>query len=169
MTQKTYPNITAVDDNDEVVGYLQLFPAIALGHRRRLAVVFVFDDNHNILVQRRGAHVLSPNLLDFSAGGHVNEGDDYRSTAQSELSEELGITNVPLTLVTPPFPTPGFYTAVYKTTISNDSKLNINHEEVAEVFWVTFEEFKRMVNDTPEHFTEPFLAIWAQVYDKMPL
>jgi isopentenyl-diphosphate Delta-isomerase len=167
MTEKIYPNITAVNEHDEVMGYFQLFDAIAKGHIRRIVAVFVFDEEGRLLIQRRAANVLSPNLLDFSAAGHVNEGDDYVSSAQSELFEELGIQDVHLELVQPPFSTPGYFNGVFKGVITKETIITANLEEVAKVFWVTLPELEEMVARHPQQFTEPFLTVWPQVRDKI--
>jgi isopentenyl-diphosphate Delta-isomerase len=167
MSDKVYPKITAVDENDELIGYYQLFDAIALGLRRRVAYVVVLDAKGNILIQRRSAHVLSPNLLDFSAAGHVNEGQDYFTAAQAEVNEELGLQNVLVEPVLPPFETPGFYNALFKVVVPHDCTFTIDPEEVAKVFWVSYEELVEMIARHPQQFTEPFLAIWPHVCDKI--
>lgn len=169
MLEGTFPNITAVDENDEVVGYFQLFDAIAQGLTRRIAAVFVLDENGRVLIQRRSTHVLSPNLLDFSAAGHVNEGDDYLATAQSELKEELGVSGVTLTLLSPPFLTSGYFNGIFKTVFSKDTTITINKDEVEKVFWVSVAELEEMIVLHPQQFSETFLAIWAKVRDKITL
>jgi len=169
MLEDKFPNVTAVDEDDEVVGYFQLFDAIAQGLTRRIAAVFVLDEEGHILIQRRSNHVLNPNLLDFSAAGHVDEGDDYLKCAQSELSEELGVTGATLTQIVEPFPTPGYFNGVFKIIVSKDTAFTINQDEVQKVFWVTPLELKEMIAHHPQQFTEPFLAVWAQVRDKIIL
>lgn len=169
MGEKSYPNITAVNEQDEVIGYFQLFDAIAKGYSRRISAIFVLDEQERILIQRRAANVLSPNLLDFSAAGHVNEGDDYVSTARAELSEELGIQGVELVQLAPPFKTPGFYNAVFKVCVSSSIVFNTNADEVAKVIWVPFEELISMIEQHPQQFSEPFLAAWPFIRDKISL
>jgi isopentenyldiphosphate isomerase len=167
MTEQTYPNITAVNEHDEVVGYLQLFDAIAQGLLRRVSCIFVLDEHGRILIQRRSLTVLHPNLLDFSAAGHVNEGDDYLTAAASELYEELAVKDVVLTLLTAPFPTPSFYNAIYKTVVPKDTEFKINEDEVLKIFWVSLSELEEMIARHPQQFTEPFLAVWPHVRDKI--
>lgn len=167
MTEKIYPNITAVNENDEVIGYFQLFDAIAKGLTRRIVAIFVLDEEGRLLIQRRAANVLSPNLLDFSAAGHVNEGDDYYRSAQAELFEELGIKEVTLESVLPPFQTPGYFNGVFKTVIGKETRVTANLEEVAKVFWVSLPELEEMIARHPQQFTEPFLAVWSYVRDKI--
>lgn len=167
MSDKVYPNITAVNDEDEVVGYFQLFDAMAQGFRRRISAVFILNTAGHILIQRRSAQVLSPNLLDFSAAGHVNEGDDYLSSARNELVEELGIKNVDMELVTEPFKILDMYVSVFKAVAPDNTVISISPEEVAGVHWVSLEELNELIQRHPSQFSEPFLASWPHVCDKI--
>lgn len=169
MPEKVYPKITVVNDEDEVIGYFPLFDALAQSLTRRVSAIFALDKEGNILIQRRSTQVLYPNLLDFSAAGHVNEGDDYLSCARAELFEELGIKNSEFTLVAPPFKTLDFFTAVYKIVIERDAVMNISSEEVENTFWVSIQELKEMIIHRPEQFTQSFLAAWPQVCDKIKI
>lgn len=167
MSGKIYPSITVVNDEDEVVGYFQLFDAIAQGFRRRISVIFIFNSAGHILIQRRAAHILSPNLLDFSAAGHVNEGDDYLKSAQSELYEELGIKDVDLQLVKQPFKVLDMYVAVFRAVVSDQTVICMNSEEVAGVHWVALPELNELILRHPKQFTESFITAWPLVCDKI--
>lgn len=169
MEEKAYPPITVVDEHDNVLGYMDLFVAIALGQIRRVACVFVLDTDGRILIQRRAPDVLSPNQLDFSAAGHVNEGQDYASAAEAELREELGVTGVTLTPIVPPFYTPGFYNGIFKVVLSKEDILTVNPEEVSSVQWASHDELAAMIVHHPQQFTEPFLAAWPHVCDKIKI
>lgn len=169
MLEGTFPNITAVDEHDEVIGYFQLFDAVAQGLTRRVSCVFVLGEDGDVLIQRRAAHVLSPNLLDFSAAGHVNEGDDYLTAAQEELFEELGVRDVPLKLLLPAFRTPGFFNGIFVATIPKETIFVTNVDEVSQVFWVSRAELQERLSRHPQQFSEPFLAVWPYVCDKIIL
>ena len=168
MTKRVYPNITAVNDRDEVVGYFQLFDVLGKeGVYRRISAVFLVTPTGDVLIQRRAALVLSPNLLDFSAAGHVNEGDDYYNSAETELQEELGIRNTALELVTEPFKVLDHFVSVYKAVVPKDVHIVCEPDEVASVQWVPLAELNEMVERHPSQFTAPFLAIWPHVRDKI--
>jgi len=54
--------------------------------------VWLFNKKGEILFQRRGPRKDTfPNLLDATAGGHVDLGEDYLSAAIRELKEELNL------------------------------------------------------------------------------
>jgi len=89
-----------VDLNDHVIGRVRRGEAHrnpALIHRS--AQVLVFTHDGRLLLQRRSAHKdLFPGYYCASASGHVASGEDYVTTAERELAEELGIS-VPLTYI----------------------------------------------------------------------
>jgi isopentenyldiphosphate isomerase len=89
-----------VDLNDHVIGQVRRGEAHrdpALIHRSVQVLVFAHDGR--LLLQRRSASKdLFPGYYCASASGHVASGEDYATTAERELAEELGIS-VPLTYI----------------------------------------------------------------------
>jgi isopentenyldiphosphate isomerase len=89
-----------VDLNDHVIGQVRRGEAHrdpALIHRSVQVLVFAHDGR--LLLQRRSASKdLVPGYYCASASGHVASGEDYATTAERELAEELGIS-VPLTYI----------------------------------------------------------------------
>ncbi|HET9111023.1 MAG TPA: NUDIX domain-containing protein [Ktedonobacterales bacterium] len=83
-----------VDEQDRVIGRVRRGDAHhnrALIHRS--VQVMVFDSAGRALLQRRSARKdLFPGYYCASASGHVISGDDYTTTAQRELAEELGVS-----------------------------------------------------------------------------
>lgn len=85
-----------VDANDNVIGtinrmdYDQLLSE-ELGYIRA-ADLFIVNDNGQIFTPVRTADkTIAPNGFDYSAGGHVESGDDYLTTIIRESKEELDI------------------------------------------------------------------------------
>lgn len=89
-----------VDLDDEVIGRVLRGEAHrnpALIHRSVQVLVFTHDGR--LLLQRRSASKdLFPGYYCASASGHVASGEDYATTAERELAEELGIS-APLTYI----------------------------------------------------------------------
>ena len=89
-----------VDLDDHVVGQVRRGEAHrnpALIHRSVQVLVFTHDGR--LLLQRRSASKdLFPGYYCASASGHVASGEDYTTTAERELAEELGIS-APLTYI----------------------------------------------------------------------
>jgi isopentenyldiphosphate isomerase len=166
MSEKVYPNITVVDEHDNVLGYMQLFDAIAAGHIRRVVYVVVLNHKNEVILQRRGPHVLNPDLLDCSVSGHVDEGNTYEEAAKRELSEELGIVASALELVCEPFLLPGFFNGVFKAVIDSEV-ISPARDELSGVGWIKKDEVLHMMEQTPELFTPEFVRIWKRVHDKI--
>ncbi len=82
-----------VDLDDRVIGIVRRGDAHrnpALVHRS--VQVLVFSSDGRLLLQRRSQRKdLFPGYYCASASGHVAAGEDYESTAERELVEELGI------------------------------------------------------------------------------
>jgi 16S rRNA (adenine1518-N6/adenine1519-N6)-dimethyltransferase len=89
-----------VDLSDRVIGQVRRGDA----HRdprllHRSVQVLVFDSHGRLLLQRRSqAKDLFPGYFCASASGHVVSGDDYATTADREVAEELG-TSLPVTFL----------------------------------------------------------------------
>lgn len=164
---KDHKRITIVDEEDRVIGYKNYFDAIEKGCIRRASVVYVFDTEDNILVQRRSAHISKPLLLDKSVGGHVDEGETYHEAAVREMKEELGLVDFELTEIIQSFRSGNFFDTVYKTIIPKGTVLAIDSHEVAEAIWMTVQELETSMHDTPELYTEHFIDTWHQLRDKL--
>jgi isopentenyl-diphosphate delta-isomerase type 1 len=82
-----------VDGEDRVIGQVRRAEAHhdpSLLHRS--VQVLILADDGRVLLQRRSQRKdLFPGYFCASASGHVASGDDYLTTAQRELQEELGI------------------------------------------------------------------------------
>lgn len=89
--------ITIVDKNDKIIGAEERKVAVENGLIHRIARVVLKNSKGQIYLQQRGPKVPTwPGRWDQSAGGHVDEGEDYYDAAARELREELGISNVNL-------------------------------------------------------------------------
>ena len=88
-----------VDENDNVIGQAprsECHGNPSLIHR--VAHVMVFNSAGQLLLQKRAENKdIQPGKWDTSVGGHLDPGEEYRLAAVREMSEELGIENVPLT------------------------------------------------------------------------
>jgi isopentenyldiphosphate isomerase len=61
----------------------------------RTAHVVIFDRQGNLLLQKRSPHKdIQPGKWDTAVGGHLAPGDDYRTAAEREMREELGVAPV---------------------------------------------------------------------------
>lgn len=154
--------IIFVDKNDNVIGSGTREEALQKGIIRRIVQIFSFNSKGKLLIQKRSNNVPGPGKWDESAGGQVDEGEDYHQAAQRELGEELGIKNIPLKEIIK------FYAEEITETARNkrfsmiyradyDGEINFNKEEIDEVRWITLEELARWMRERPEDFVQGFI------------
>jgi isopentenyldiphosphate isomerase len=155
-------NVTFVDENDTVIGYGPRSEAIEKGLAHRIARVFVFNSNGELLIQKRSPKVKLAGKWDQSAAGHVDEGEDYVTAAAREANEEIGLKDVPLTEIGK------FYTEevdenkvkkrfnmLYVATYDGD--LVKDNDEVSEIKWIKPSELTAWMDERPDDFTEGFI------------
>lgn len=137
-----------VDENDKVLGSISRAEA----HRdkskiHRSIFVAIFNDQHQILLQKRSQHKdLYPGLWSTSVGGHVTYGQTYRQAAKREMTEELGLS-LPITRITKAIIktdreteyVAGF-TAQLQTTPSKFDKV-----EIDEVAWFSASDVTKLI------------------------
>lgn len=155
-------NITFVDDEDNVIGSGTKQEAQERGINHRVVRIFVKNSNEELLIQKRSANVAFPNLWDQSAGGHVDENEDYADAAPRELHEELGISNVSLILLGKYFTSGEGVSSSFKRfnaifTTNYDGPISFNSTEVSDIKWISLLELKNWMQDKPEEFTKGFL------------
>jgi len=167
MTEKKYKDIIAVDENDNVIDTMNMMVAIKRGLLRRASRIYVFNESGQLLVQRRSKNVLKPLMLDQSCAGHVDAGETYLEAAQRELHEELGLSGYELEEVATSFRTTDFFNAVYKITITDDTAINFDQEELEAVIWYNLSDLDAEMKCSPEQFTPAFLEAWELLRDKL--
>lgn len=87
-------NVVWIDENEKDLEEVSLARAHGEGLLHRISVVYLTDDNGQILIQER-----NDGRLDHSAAGHVDAGESYLEAAKRELEEELGVANAELNVV----------------------------------------------------------------------
>ena len=146
-----YPKVTAVDDTDKVIGYYDLFETIMKRYQRRVSAVLLFNEKNEVLLQKRTDTVLSPNTWDFSAAGHVNEGESYSESAHKELYEELSLS-LDLKEVATSLRAPGLFYGFYTGHLPKSTEIHFNPDEVKEVRWISVECLEAEMKNAPETF-----------------
>ena len=84
-------NVIWIDAQDNALGEVSLIKAHQEGLLHRVSVVYLTNDDSQILIQKR-----TDGKLDHSAAGHVDVGESYFEAAKRELKEELGVSGVAL-------------------------------------------------------------------------
>lgn len=114
------------------------------------------QNGKEILLQQRSADKIAfPNMLDISAGGHIDLGESPEAAAVRETCEEIGLDTTSTQLkpvgrfhmnieVSPGF-TENEFRWVYLLELTSNSNFRLQEEEVASVRWIPFEQFKKAV------------------------
>lgn len=156
-------NVVYVDKNDTIIGEGTTNDAYDNGVIVRISRVILCNGKGELLLQKRAAHMRNlPGKWDQTAGGHVDVGETYDVAAARELSEEMGISGVPLR------PVAKFYTeekdeAKTKKRFNMiftglyDGEVAIDNDEVGGYKWMLPEELERQMQQTPTDFTEGFI------------
>lgn len=153
MTDTVYPPVLIVDEKDRVIGEAQLPEAYANGLIIRVVVIVVYDQNDQVLLQKRGPNLLTnPNHWDVSAAGSVDVGETYIQAAKRELKEELGLKGFPLEEVyydRGDFEYQGKllkrFMRVYRIVIPTETPIIPSPDEVSQVKWYSMQELRLLL------------------------
>lgn len=153
--------ITLVDENDNVIGAGTQAEVWKTGTYHRIVRIFILNSRGQVLLARRGLTMRSlPGRWNESAAGHVDEGEDYQAAAERETQEELGVSGVAIKEVgrfksnetDEPDKKKNRFTAVY--IAHYDGEINPDSEEVAETKWISPNDLKQWLDESPHDFTE---------------
>ncbi len=158
LMSKEYFDI--LDDNGNKTGKIKLRSEVHRdGDWHKAVHIWIINDKGDILLQRRCATKDSnPNMLDISSAGHLTAGDDSLSGAIRELKEELNIDVKPDELkfiktikrsskYTSTFINNEFDDLYILRTTKNIDDMKYQEEEISEIFYVPYKEFKSMVKN----------------------
>lgn len=162
-----YPDITFVDEHDNVIGHGALKKALAEGTIYRIVRIFLFNSKGELLIQKRAPNVAFPNKWDQSVGGHVDEDENYLDAAIRELEEEIGVINIPLKELFK------FYTEMnngkflmkrFNTLFEAvyDGDIEFQESEISEIKWVTIPKLELWMAKNPNDFTDGFLQTYKR-------
>lgn len=134
-----------VSENDEITGEITKGEANKnpnIFHRE--VGIIIYDDKNRVLLQQRGPkRSVHPNQWTISCTGHIPKGVKPIETAHRELKEELGFDTevrfVKKDLDKLPTESRFFYYFIGKYP---ESEIKLQSEEVAQVKWISQEEFK---------------------------
>ena len=115
--------------------------------RHRGVGIAVLDSDDRLLIHRRADDKdVWPGYWDMAAGGVLASGESYVDGARRELFEELGIVDAPLHFVGElRFEDDSVRVITHCFIARHDGEVVFTDGEVAEVRWVTAEEFADLV------------------------
>lgn len=149
-----------LDENGNKTGETKLRNEVHRdGDWHKAVHIWIINDKGDILLQRRCATKDSdPNMLDISCAGHLTAGDDSLTGAIRELKEELNFeveaSNLQLiktikrsSKYTSTFINNEFDDLYILRTTKKIEDMKYQEEEISEIFFVPYKEFKNMVNN----------------------
>ncbi len=155
--------LAVVDERDLIVDHRPRHEIHAQGLRHRAVHILVFNDQDQLLLQKRSMKKdLNKGLWDTSAAGHVDRGETYDASAPRELQEELNVSSA----LTPLFklePTPALgmeFVQVYRCKHNGPFEFAI--DEIDELAWQDLSEIDERVQRDDTMLTETFKTIWRR-------
>ncbi|AYM99399.1 isopentenyl-diphosphate Delta-isomerase [Chryseobacterium sp. 3008163] len=157
--------VVLVNPEDTVLGLMEKQQAHINGLLHRAFSVFLFNDQGEMLLQKRAAEKYhSPNQWTNAVCSHPRDGESYLEGAKRRVKEELGIE----TELSEKF------NFIYKADVGKglweheldyvftgtyNADFNLNKNEVEEVRYISMKDLDQEILEHPEQFTEWFKII----------
>ncbi|MGR8931444.1 MAG: NUDIX hydrolase [Gammaproteobacteria bacterium] len=153
--------LAVVDEQDQIISHRPRSEIHALGLRHRAVHILVFNEENELLLQKRSMKKdLNKGLWDTSAAGHVDEGEDYASCAPRELREELNASaELSALFKLEAVPALGMeFIQVYRCR--HNGPFRFAADEIDEIRWVNQKEIDKRVEQDDATLTQTFKLIW---------
>ena len=157
-----YEEVILVDENDEVVGYMEKMKAHQEALLHRAFSIFIFNSNNELLLQQRAEHKYhSGNLWTNTCCSHPRKNETILEAGNRRLQEEMGMK----------CSLKEAYSFIYKSPYENglteheldhvligysDDIPQINLEEVKDFEYQDLDTLTKNVSTKPELFTSWF-------------
>ena len=167
--------VILVNEKDEQIGLMPKMEAHRKAILHRAFSVFIFNDKNELMLQQRAAQKYhSPLLWANTCCSHQRDGESNLDAGKRRLQEEMGFV-CELKEVT---------SFIYKAPFDNglteheldhiligyyNENPSINKEEVENFKWMTLEDVKKGIADTPTIYTAWFKIIFEKYYDYLKL
>ncbi len=163
-------NVILVDDKDHPIGTMEKLEAHQKGALHRAFSIFLFNDNKELLLQKRASDKYhSANLWTNTCCSHPAPGEHITTSAQNRLVDEMGITTSLRSL----------FSFTYKTEfedglieheldhvlIGNFNSTPLpNPTEVSDWRYASLKEISADIKQNPEAYTFWFKEIYKRVF-----
>jgi len=164
--------VILVNSNDEEIGSMEKLEAHQKGILHRAFSVFIFNNKHELLLQKRALDKYhSGGLWTNTCCSHPSPGERILAAAKRRLIEEMGI-RAPLEVIS---------SFIYKAAFENgliehefdhmligryNDAVEINPMEVMDYKWISITDLNEEVSKHPDEFTIWFLKIYKQVFEQ---
>lgn len=152
--------VILVDHSDQEIGVMEKMEAHRKGVLHRAFSVFLYNDQKQLLMQRRASNKYhSGGLWTNTCCSHPRPGETILGAANRRLEEEMGIRNVSLSIVDHILYKVEFENGLteheYDYIVEGIYRFDpvLNPDETDDFRWVALDELKAEVSKTPEKFT----------------
>ena len=165
--------VVLINENDEVKGLMEKMQAHKTGLLHRAFSVFLFNNQGEMLLQKRAAHKYhSPNQWTNAVCSHPRDGETYKDAALRRMKEELGIE----------VEIDHKFFFIYKADVGDglweheldhvfvgnyQGEFQLNPEEVSEVRYISQENLEKEMTENPANFTEWFKIILKEYQEHL--
>ncbi len=127
----------------------------------RIVHTWIFNPQGKLLICKRPENEEAfPGVWTSSAGGHVEEGEEYKEAAIRETQEELGITVEPEHAFLLPYDRGTHLNLIDLWFCSHSGEeLTADPREIAEMRFVSMEELANEMGEEPQRFNPEFVAM----------
>lgn len=162
--------LDVVSEEDKVVEKETRKKVHELGLWHRGVHVFLFNDQGEMLIQKRSAdRTSSPSLLDCSVSEHVQTGESYLDAAIRGLKEELGIEGIELRQLIKFKMNYGIndneISVIYEGKIESQL-INFDIVEIEEVFYMDMNEIKEKTQNEKESCCDWFVQMMSWYFER---
>lgn len=163
--------VILVNEHDEPLGLMEKMEAHEKGILHRAFSVFLFNDQHQLLLQKRAlSKYHSGGLWTNTCCSHPRENEEVLDAGNRRLKEEMGIQSQ----------LNNVFSFVYRAELDNDlieheldhvlvgtfnEAPQPNPEEVADWKYIDLEDLAADIRINPTNYTAWFLKIFDQVHD----
>lgn len=167
--------VILVNENNDPIGLMPKMEAHEKALLHRAFSVFIFNDNHELMLQQRAlTKYHSPGLWTNTCCSHQRDGESNIEAGKRRLQEEMGFV-VDLQ---------DSISFIYKAPFDNgltehefdhvllghfNDAPQINVDEVADWKWMPLEDVRKDIHDHPEHYTAWFKVIFDKFYEHINL
>ena len=155
-------DVILVDELDNSIGTMEKMKAHEIGALHRAFSIFLFNDNGDLLLQKRNeAKYHSGGLWTNTCCSHPKPGSTLKDGAMARLVEEMGII-APIQFA---------FSFIYRAEFSNglteyeydhvfigtyNDEPNINPKEASDWKYMSLENIKSEIGESPDKYTEWF-------------
>jgi isopentenyldiphosphate isomerase len=155
--------IPIVNSQDEVIAHKERSEIDFDTDTFRTASLWITNSSGDVLLaQRRFDKRIDPGKWAEAVGGTVEGSDGYEETVIREAEEELGLTDLKITLGPKQLiATPGHYFVQWYTAIVDKdiSQFTIQKEEVEAIAWIPRTKLEEELKTMPDKYIEAMASI----------